>query len=62
MVKLSNYLNKSRINYITYLRINKNPTLGVGFGKAYSYTNDRETPFAIILMRSANCKGAKGGH
>ena len=42
--------------------IHKNPTLGVGFGEAYSFTYDRETPFAIMPLRSANCKGAKGGH
>ena len=34
----------------------------MGFGKAYSYACDSGTPFAIIQMRSANCKGAKDGH
>ena len=40
----------------------KNPTLGVGFEEAYSYAKDIETPFAIMPLRSANCKEAKGGH
>ena len=40
----------------------ENPTLGVGFRRAKGDEEERETPFAIIGVRSANCtKRAKGG-
>lgn len=45
-----------------HLLYEENPTLDVGFGKAYSGEDDMKTPFDILL-RSANCnKISKGGH
>ncbi len=33
----------------------ENPTLGVGFSKAYSYEYEIKTPFAKMVLRPDNC-------
>ena len=37
----------------------ENPTLGVGFSRAYSYECETETPFAKMVMRPDNCNKSK---
>ena len=37
----------------------ENPTLGVGFRKAYSYGSEIRTPFARMVMRPDNCNKSK---
>ena len=46
------------IGLIVYIK----PHARRGVRESLSDKGDRETPFAIMPERSANCKGAKGGH